>query len=138
MGYLLSISRILTNVLVPLDTKGLTIFLTLCRFTSMGTDKFRITTQTLNVLGALVSSRDEISGADIARLTRISSGTLYPILMRLEHHKWIESEWEDGDPRKLGRPRRRLYQVTALGARSARKEFKEIKAAIGRPAWGIS
>jgi hypothetical protein len=42
----------------------------------MGTDKLRITTQTLNVLGALVSSRDEISGADIARLTKLSSGTL--------------------------------------------------------------
>jgi PadR family transcriptional regulator, regulatory protein PadR len=104
----------------------------------MGTDKFRITTQTLNVLGALVSSRDDISGADIARLTKLSSGTLYPILMRLEQHKWIESRWETEDPHKLGRPRRRLYQVTALGARSARKEFKEIKSAIGRPAWGLS
>jgi PadR family transcriptional regulator PadR len=98
----------------------------------------RITAQLLNVLGALTSSTDEISGADIARLTKISSGTLYPILMRLERHEWIESEWEDGDPRKLGRPRRRLYRITALGVRSARKEFKEIKAAIGRPAWGLS
>jgi PadR family transcriptional regulator PadR len=104
----------------------------------MGIDKFRITTQTLNVLGALISSRDEISGADIARLTKLSSGTLYPILMRLENHEWIQSEWENGDPRKLGRPRRRLYRITALGARNARKEFKEIKAAIGRPAWGTS
>jgi PadR family transcriptional regulator PadR len=104
----------------------------------MGTDKLRITTQTLNVLGALISSRDEISGADIARLTKLSSGTLYPILMRLERHEWIESEWEAGDPRKLGRPRRRLYRITALGARNARREFKEIKAVIGRPTWGIS
>jgi PadR family transcriptional regulator PadR len=104
----------------------------------MGTDNIRITTQTLNVLGALISSKDEISGADIARMTKLSSGTLYPILMRLERGEWIESEWEDGDPRKLGRPRRRLYRITALGARNARREFKEIKAAIGRPAWGIS
>jgi PadR family transcriptional regulator, regulatory protein PadR len=104
----------------------------------MGTDQPRITSQTLKVLGALISSKDEISGADIARHTKLSSGTLYPILMRLEHHKWITSEWEEGDPRKLGRPRKRLYQITALGARSARREFKEMKAAIGGPAWGTS
>jgi PadR family transcriptional regulator, regulatory protein PadR len=104
----------------------------------MGTDKFRVTTQTLYALGALASANHEISGAEIARLTKLPSGTLYPILTRLEHHGWIESEWEVGDPHKLGRPRRRLYQITALGARSARKQFKEIQAAIGRLAWGVS
>ena len=104
----------------------------------MGTNKFRITTQTLHVLSALVSARDDISGADIARQTKLSSGTLYPILMRLEHHGWIDSEWEEGDPRKLGRPRRRLYHITALGTRSVRKKLKEIEPVIERLAWGIS
>ena len=104
----------------------------------MGTNKFRITTQTLYVLSALLSAKQEISGADVARLTKLSSGTLYPILMRLEHHTWIESEWEAGDPHKLGRPRRRLYKITALGVRSARKEFKNIEAAIGGLAWVTS
>jgi PadR family transcriptional regulator PadR len=104
----------------------------------MGTNKLRITTQLLSVLGAVISSKDEISGADIARLTKTSSGTLYPILMRLERHKWIQSKWEDEEPRALGRPRRRLYRITALGARNARREFNEMRAAIGRPAWGIS
>jgi DNA-binding PadR family transcriptional regulator len=92
----------------------------------------------LKVLGALTSTRDASSGADIARLTELPSGTLYPILMRLERSRWVESEWEDRDPRELGRPRRRLYRVTALGAKSARAEFKEIEAAIRRPAWGLS
>jgi PadR family transcriptional regulator, regulatory protein PadR len=104
----------------------------------MASDQPRITSQTLKVLGALMSSKDELSGADIARTTGLSSGTLYPILMRLEEYKWLDSKWEAGDPRKLGRPRRRLYSVTAQGARSARREFKEMKAAIGGPAWGTS
>jgi len=65
----------------------------------MSTDKLRITTQTLNVLGASISSRDEITGADIARLTKLSSGTLYPIPMRLERHECIEGRWETEDPR---------------------------------------
>jgi PadR family transcriptional regulator PadR len=104
----------------------------------MGSTDMRITAQVLKVLGALTSASDEISGADIARLTELPSGTLYPILMRLERSRWVESEWEDGDPRELGRPRRRLYRVTGLGAKSARAAFQEIKAAIGRPAWGLS
>jgi len=37
----------------------------------MGEQKPRITKQTLNVLGALISTKDEISGADIARLTKL-------------------------------------------------------------------
>jgi DNA-binding PadR family transcriptional regulator len=85
-----------------------------------------------------MSSKDELSGADIARSTRLSSGTLYPILSRLESAKWIESHWENGDPHKLGRPRRRFYQVTALGARNARKQFTELQSAIGRLAWEVS
>ena len=104
----------------------------------MGTIQPRITNQTLKVLGTLMSNPDELSGADIARSTRLSSGTLYPILLRLEDAKWIKSHWEDGDPHELGRPRRRLYQVTAMGARCARKEFTELKSAIGRPAWEVS
>ena len=28
---------------------------------------------------------------------------------------WVESRWEDGDPRRLGRPRRRYYRITPQG-----------------------
>lgn len=104
----------------------------------MAATEIRITAQVVKVLGTLVSTTDEISGADIARLTDLATGTLYPILMRLERSRWIESKWESGDPHELGRPRRRLYRVTAFGARSARSAFKEIKAAIGRSEWVLS
>jgi PadR family transcriptional regulator PadR len=80
----------------------------------------------------------EISGAGIARITQLPSGTLYPILMRLEQANWVQSVWEDGDPHELGRPRRRLYSITAFGSKSARAAFKEVTLAIGRPAWGLS
>jgi PadR family transcriptional regulator PadR len=103
----------------------------------MGTENIRVTTQVLKVLGALMTSPEEISGADIARSTRLASGTLYPILIRLEQSRWITSKWEVGDPHELGRPRRRFYKVTAFGARNARTAFQEIKVAI-KPAWGMS
>jgi DNA-binding PadR family transcriptional regulator len=79
---------------------------------------------------------DEISGADIARATHLASGTLYPTLLRLEQAGWVESRWETGDPRALGRPRRRFYQVTGVGARRARSAFREMGAfAPGALAW---
>jgi PadR family transcriptional regulator PadR len=67
-----------------------------------------------------------ISGADIARATRLASGTLYPILFRLEQAGWVESRWETEEPRNLGRPRRRFYQITGVGASRARAAFQEV------------
>jgi PadR family transcriptional regulator PadR len=103
----------------------------------MSTDKPRLTTQGLKVLGALMSCpRDEVSGADIARATKLPSGTLYPILVRLENARWLESSWEVGDPHELGRPRRRFYRITSLGMRSAQSAFREVTSTIRGLAWG--
>lgn len=80
--------------------------------------------------------QSECSGAEIARATKLASGTLYPILLRLEEAGWAESHWEDGDPHDLGRPRRRLYKLTATGARKARSAVKEMQTfTLGALAW---
>ena len=92
----------------------------------MDRNELRLTTQTLRVLAAVMSNRDETSGAEIAVVTKLASGTLYPILVRLERAKWVESRWEIEDPHELGRPRRRLYRITGLGARKTRAAFLEI------------
>ena len=98
----------------------------------------RMTTQTLRVLGAFTASQvEELSGAEITKKTGLLSGTLYPILARLEQAKWLESKWEDCDPREVGRPRRRLYQLTGLGAKSARAAYKDVLEMIGGPAWEL-
>lgn len=55
------------------------------------------------------------SGADLGRRTGFGPGTLYPMLMRLEEAGWLDSAWEPGDPRAMGRPRRRLYRITDAG-----------------------
>jgi PadR family transcriptional regulator PadR len=82
-----------------------------------------------------VSVQEEIAGSEVARLTGLASGTLYPILARLEQAGWLGSRWEAEDPSKLGRPRRRLYRVTAVGAKQARAALNEIRNAIGGLAW---
>lgn len=80
-------------------------------------------------------TKDEISGAEIGRLTKLQSGTLYPILLRLEEVGWVESRWETEDPRELGRPRRRFYQITGLGMKKAKAELKEIFFLLKELAW---
>jgi DNA-binding PadR family transcriptional regulator len=56
-------------------------------------------------------------GYDLSRQTGLLSGTLYPILMRLERSGWLEARWED-EPAP-GKPRRHLYRLTALGLKEA-------------------
>lgn len=72
----------------------------------------------------LKNPRDALSGADIRRKTQLFSGTLYPILLRFEDAGILSSSWEEGDPRQLGRPRKRLYRITGHGIKVANDAFK--------------
>lgn len=109
---------------------------TLCRLPSMGRREPRLTAQGLKLLGVFMESpNDEFSGAEIARRTALASGTLYPLLARLEESRWLLSRWERGDPVVLGRPRRRLYRITALGRKHASAAVAEIRASFGGLAW---
>lgn len=95
----------------------------------------RLSLQALRILNTLLGSAAELSGMDIRRETKIATGTLYPILMRLEEAGWLESRWEEVNPHEVGRPRRRLYRVTAVGARKARAACDQLGDARGRLAW---
>jgi PadR family transcriptional regulator, regulatory protein PadR len=93
----------------------------------MPTDSPRITGPTLKVLKELMTCPMEgLSGAEIARSTGLASGTLYPILFRLERTGWLCSHWEDVNPSDEKRPRKRLYRVTALGEIKIRSVFSEL------------
>lgn len=83
----------------------------------------------------MASENKELSGAEIGRATKLASGTLYPLLIRLENAGWLQSRWEREDPRDLGRPRKRFYEITALGAQIARTTFRELEPMAGRTAW---
>ena len=52
------------------------------------------------------------------KATGIKSGSLYPILDRLENEGWIEGAWEAEGVG--GRPPRRYYKLTGLGQREAK------------------
>jgi PadR family transcriptional regulator len=74
--------------------------------------------QTQAVLAALLSRASVWHyGYDLSKATGLKSGTLYPILMRLEAHGWLQAQWEDSPP--SGKPPRHLYKLTALGLQEA-------------------
>jgi DNA-binding PadR family transcriptional regulator len=66
------------------------------------------------LLAALLSQRVRWQhGYDLSEQTGLSSGTLYPILMRLSDRGMLESRWEPSQHE--GRPPRKLYRLNAEG-----------------------
>jgi PadR family transcriptional regulator PadR len=75
------------------------------------------------------------SGAELSRTLGIASGTLYPLLARLENAGWLNSEWETVDPSEAGRPRRRFYKLTGQGQTRASMALAELQTSPGVLVW---
>jgi DNA-binding PadR family transcriptional regulator len=90
--------------------------------------------QTLVVLGALANRpADWLYGLELAKLTGLKSGSLYPILIRLADRALLESRWLE--PTEAGRPPRHAYRITpaglkalAEGERAPDKSLRELRA----------
>jgi DNA-binding PadR family transcriptional regulator len=66
------------------------------------------------LLAALLAAGGRWSyGYELSSLTGIKSGTLYPLLIRLEGQGYLEAEWQR--PVGNGRPPRHVYRLTAAG-----------------------
>lgn len=77
----------------------------------------RVTRATESVVKHLYNSRDGVWGLAIARELELLTGTVYPILGRLETLGWVESRWEE-DYSRSG-PRRKYYKLTTDGLTAA-------------------
>lgn len=96
--------------------------------------KPRMTTQTLRILSVMLEDPyAEWYGLQLAKAADTATGTLYPILSRLENATWLASTWEDVAPSAEGRPRRRLYRLTGEGADNARLAVDEALQQLARP-----
>jgi PadR family transcriptional regulator len=81
----------------------------------------RMTLSTQLVLRMLLENpAREMYGLEICAAADLPSGTIHPILARLEGIGWLESWWENAEPHEQGRPRRRYYRLTGDGADLAR------------------
>jgi DNA-binding PadR family transcriptional regulator len=75
-------------------------------------------------------------GYDLVRSTGFKSGTLYPLLIRLEAQGYLEAEWQPAAA--AGRPPRHAYRLTALGQQLARQSAgvgaEDVRSRAGREA----
>ena len=103
-----------------------------------------MTLPTQLVLRALLAQpTQEMYGLQICTDAGLPSGTIHPILARLEGLGWLESRWEDISPHEQGRPRRRYYRLTTDGAERARNALAQATTSVSaiaglrtRPAGG--
>ena len=101
----------------------------------------RMTIPTQRVLGVLLEDH-EAYGAEIGSRAHLPSGTVHPILARLEGLGWATSRWENIEPSVEGRPPRRYYRLTADGRAGAQaalaRAYRPAASRSGRPARGMS
>lgn len=69
-------------------------------------------------------------GYDLCRRAGVKSGTLYPLLIRLEAQGCLEAQWL---PAETGRPPRHAYRLTAAGRRLAEANPPASAAPIATP-----
>ena len=106
----------------------------------MASDNIRLSHQGLRVLRIFLDAlsedvRAELAGADLMSATGLSSGTLYPILLRFEKAGLLKSRWESERPEALGRPRRRFYRMTQAGAQVAHGALSDLSSIHIKPAF---
>ncbi|WP_281898106.1 PadR family transcriptional regulator [Phytohabitans aurantiacus] len=109
-------------------------------------EDIRLTSTTVLVLQVLYEQH-VVYGLQVARDTKLMTGTVYPILTRLERAGWVASEWEAGDDADDDRgARRRFYRLTPparehvselLAKRTREQERAQERAARLRPIPGV-
>jgi PadR family transcriptional regulator PadR len=93
----------------------------------------RVTAAVSKVLAAFLEDPEaDRYGLELMRASGHPSGTLYPILLRLQNAGWVVAHWEDLDPVVAGRPARRYYRLTPDGRVSARTEIAALHAQLNR------
>lgn len=86
----------------------------------------RVTRKTARLLKALLDARNSfpVPSRDLMRDSRVTAGSYYVLMARLETAGWVESEWEVV-PEDEVRPRRRFYRFTEQGVTLAEQAVKE-------------
>ncbi len=83
---------------------------------------------TRRVLGVFLSQPQAwLYGYPLTKATGVKSGTLYPLLKRLQEQGLLEAEWRPSP--QAGRPPRHAYRLTAQG-----RAFAETWATAAAPA----
>ena len=81
---------------------------------------------TLRLLEVMLKQADSHHyGYELMKMTGISSGTLYPILIRLEERGLLDAQWQSSQ--KQGRPPRHAYKLTHSGRQFAISQLNDLQ-----------
>jgi PadR family transcriptional regulator PadR len=87
-------------------------------------DGLRLTTPLLKLLRMFIADPTASYWSfEIMTAMGLASGTVYPLLARLEGMRWLESGWDE--EQETSGPRRRYYRLTGEGVASARIALAE-------------
>jgi PadR family transcriptional regulator PadR len=75
-------------------------------------------------------------GFELMKLTGMASGSLYPMLARLEAAGWLTRGKEVIDPRAAGRPARTNYMIIGAAVSAARVQLAELSERFRPPVPG--
>ena len=96
----------------------------------------RLTYPTALVLQALLDGHHH--GFDVMEATGLPSGTVYPILNKLEDSGFVKSRWEDPRvARREKRPPRRSYEITGEGREALAdtvQKYRQVERLVPRKA----
>ncbi|PZS07023.1 MAG: PadR family transcriptional regulator [Acidimicrobiales bacterium] len=96
-------------------------------------ENLRLTTTVAAVLAVFLEDPQAPHyGFDLTRATGQPSGTMYPILLRLERAGWLEAHWEEIDEAVAERPARRYYRLTPDGLATACSQVAALRKQLGR------
>lgn len=98
-----------------------------------------MTLQTQLVLRVLLEEPTrELYGLQISQAAGLATGTIHPILARLKGLGWLESRWEEIDPVKEGRPKRRYYRLSPDSAERARHALATARTPVNQLLPGLN
>lgn len=84
----------------------------------------------------LEDPHQERYGFELMKLTGMASGSLYPMLARLEEAGWLTRGKESVDPHAIGRPLRVNYTITGAAVTVARLQLAALSEQYRPPAAG--
>jgi PadR family transcriptional regulator, regulatory protein PadR len=96
-----------------------------------------ITPKMARVLNIFLGDPDQPRyGFELMKLTGTASGSLYPMLAKLEAAGWLTKGKENIDPHAAGRPARTHYTITGAAASTARIQLAALSEQYRPPGLG--
>jgi PadR family transcriptional regulator, regulatory protein PadR len=96
-----------------------------------------ITPKMATVLKVFLEDPDQPRyGFELMKLTGMASGSLYPMLARLEGAGWLTRDKENIDPHAAGRPARTTYTITGAAVTVAHIQLAALSEQFRPPVSG--